>query len=119
MNNYDTKPLDQPDETRTFSHGKVDVVRLAGHSIGRTNLEKGWRWSESVKPVVNTELCEVEHIGYCVAGRLGVVMRDGTELQIKEGEAYYVAPGHDAWVEGEGPFRGVEFESLAEYAKPS
>ncbi|HEY6606065.1 MAG TPA: hypothetical protein VIZ44_06950 [Gaiellaceae bacterium] len=44
-------------------------------------------------------------------------MDDGTELDIKGGDAYEIAPGHNAWVEGNEPFSGVEFESLAEYAK--
>jgi len=118
MNEYEIKELDQPDETRTFDHGHVDVVRLGDHSIGRTHLEKGWRWSASVKPVVGTDLCQVAHVGYAVTGRLGVVMADGTEFQVSAGEAYSITPGHDAWVEGDEPFSGVEFESLADYARP-
>jgi hypothetical protein len=43
---------------------------------------------------------------------------DGSEFQIRTGDAYAIAPGHDAWVEGEEAFSGIEFESLAEYAKP-
>jgi hypothetical protein len=46
-----------------------------------------------------------------------VVLDDGTELDIKGGDVYETAPGHDAWVESGEPFSGVEFESLAEYAK--
>ena len=29
-------------------------------------LQPGWRWSESVKPIARTELCESHHIGICV-----------------------------------------------------
>lgn len=118
MAGYETKALETPDETRTFEHGKVDVVKLGGHSIGRASLERGWKWSECVKPIVGTESCQVAHVGYCVAGRLGVVLDDGTEFQIKAGDAYVIEPGHDAWVEGDEGFSGVEFESLADYAKP-
>lgn len=117
MNEYETKQLDQPDETRSFAHGHVDVVRLAGHSIGRIQLQDGWRWSQDVKPVAETDLCQVAHVGYCLEGQLGVVMADGTEFQIRAGQAYSVAPGHDAWVEQ--PYAAVEFESLADYARPS
>ena len=46
-----------------------------------------------------------------------VVMDDGTEFDISAGDAYEIAPGHDAWVDGDETFRGVEFESLAKYAK--
>jgi hypothetical protein len=117
MAGYEDKSLDQPDERREFAHGRVDVVQLGGHSIGRTHLEPGWKWSTSIQPLVHTELCEVPHVGYCVSGRLGVRMADGTEFQIKEGDAYALTEHHDAWVEGDEPFRGVEFESLADYAR--
>jgi hypothetical protein len=33
------------------------------------------------------------------------------------GDAYLIAPGHDAWVLGEEPFVGIEFSSAAEFAK--
>jgi mannose-6-phosphate isomerase-like protein (cupin superfamily) len=111
------KNFDEPVETRSFENGRVDLVEIAGNKVGRANLEPGWRWSEAVKPIVETDSCQVPHVGYAISGRLHVVMDDGTELDIKAGEAYEIAPGHDAWVEGDETFRGVEFESLAEYAK--
>jgi hypothetical protein len=42
---------------------------------------------------------------------------DGTALEIGPGEAYVIAPGHEAWVIGDEPFVGVEFKSAATYAK--
>jgi hypothetical protein len=119
MANYEVKSLDKADETREFENGKVDVVRLGDHSIGRTTLQPGWRWSDAVKPVVNTEWCEVPHVGFCIAGQINVRMSDGSEFQVRAGDAYTLASGHDAWVDGSEPFQGVEFESLADYAKPS
>jgi hypothetical protein len=47
-----------------------------------------------------------------------VQMDDGTTVAINGGDVYEIPPGHDAWVEGDETFSGVEFESLAEYAKP-
>jgi hypothetical protein len=111
-----TKSFEQPEETRSFDSGRVDLVEIAGNKVGRATLEPGWRWSEAVKPIVGTESCQIAHVGYAVAGRLHVVMDDGTEFDINGGEAYEIAPGHDAWVDGDETFRGVEFESLAEYA---
>jgi hypothetical protein len=73
--------------------------------------------SEAVKPIVGTESCQVADVGYAISGKLHVVMDDGTELDIKGGDANEIAPGHDAWGEGNEPFSGVEFDSLAEYAK--
>jgi hypothetical protein len=117
MGDYEVKALQTPDESRSFTNGRVDVVRIGNHSIGRTNLLAGWRWSDAVKPIVQTDLCQVHHVGYVVSGRLGVVMGDGTEFALEPGQAYDIAAGHDAWVEGNEPFQGVEFESLSDYAK--
>jgi uncharacterized cupin superfamily protein len=42
---------------------------------------------------------------------LHVVHDDGTEIDIDPGDAYVLEPGHDAWVAGDEPFVGYEFES--------
>jgi hypothetical protein len=43
---------------------------------------------------------------------------DGTEQEISPGHAYVIEPGHDAWVVGDEPVVGFEFESQTaeEYA---
>lgn len=48
-----------------------------------------------------------------------VVHDDGTEEDLGPGEAYVIEPGHNAWVVGDEPFVGFEFESRAaeEYAR--
>ena len=114
----ESKTLDRADQTRTFDRGKVDVSTLGTHSVGRINLEPGWSWSSCVKPIVGGDLCQAAHVGYLLQGRLGVRMDDGAEYQIKAGDAYSIAPGHDGWVEGDQSVVGVEFESLRDYAKP-
>src|SRR5581483_5450141 len=110
------KNFDQPEETRSFDNGRVDLVELAGNKVGRINLEPGWRWSEAVKPIVGTDTCQVAHVGYAISGTLHVVMDDGSEFDIRGGDVYEIAPGHDAWVDGNETYSGVEFESLAKYA---
>jgi hypothetical protein len=112
-----SKSLNSPEETREFDNGKVDLVEIAGSKVGRAHFEPGWKWSEAVKPIVGTDSCQVAHVGYAIAGKLHVVMDDGTEVDLKAGDVYELAPGHDAWVEGDEPFEGIEFESMAEYAK--
>ena len=115
---WEVKALGSPDQTRTFDNGRVKVCAVGSHSIGRVELDPGWRWSTSVKPIVGTDLCRVAHVGYVLQGELGVVMADGSEFHLKEGDAYRIDPGHDAWVEGNGAYEAVEFESLKDYAKP-
>jgi hypothetical protein len=112
-----SKSFDRPEERREFDNGRVDLVEIAGNNVGRIHLDPGWRWSEAVKPIVSTDSCEVPHVGYAISGTLHVVMDDGTEFDVNGGEAYEIAPGHDAWVDGVDPYEAVEFESLAEYAK--
>jgi hypothetical protein len=45
-------------------------------------------------------------------------MKDGTEKTIVAGESYSIPSGHDAWVEGNQPFVGIEAMSADVYAKP-
>jgi hypothetical protein len=72
-----------PDETRTFERGTLDLLRIAGAEIGRLTLQPGWRWSEHVRPLAGTELCEAPHFQYHMSGTLHVVMADGTEFDAK------------------------------------
>ncbi|MEO5919352.1 MAG: cupin domain-containing protein [Candidatus Limnocylindrales bacterium] len=110
--------LDSPGETRTFDRGKVALVTVAGTTVGRFTFEPGWRWSTSVKPIVGTETCQNHHVGYAQSGRMGVHGADGAESEIGPGDAYDIAPGHDAWIIGDDTFVGLEFKSAADYAKP-
>jgi hypothetical protein len=117
MTGVEARDFSNPDETRTPDKTTVELVRLAGGEIGRYTFQPGWRWSEVIKPVVQTETCEVEHIGYVVEGQLHVVHDDGTEADLTPGSVYRVSPGHDAWAVGDDPVVLVEFQGAASYAK--
>jgi mannose-6-phosphate isomerase-like protein (cupin superfamily) len=95
------RSLDTPDETRSFGHGKMEVVSVGGLVINRLLYEPGWKWSVDVKPKAKTERCEVLHVGYIVQGRLKIVGRDGSEGEIRAGDAFIIPPGHDAWTVGD------------------
>lgn len=102
-----------PDVVRTFPSGHVDIVNLDETYVARLSWEPGWRWSKDVAPVVQTASCLNRHLGYALTGTLHVVMDDGSELDIRVGDAFEIPPGHDAWVVGEEPFDSVEFASAA------
>ena len=119
VHKLETKSHDKPDEVRTPDKTRVEVVRLTGFTIGRFTLQSGWRWSQCVKPVVKTDTCQVAHVGYAVAGRITVKMTDGSQIMIAPGMSYTIPPGHDAWVEGNEPFVGIEVMSADIYAKPA
>jgi hypothetical protein len=106
-----------PDEVRSPEKTLVEVIRLQGFTIGRFNFQPGWRWSDCVKPVVKTDLCQVSHVGYAVSGGIRVRMKDGSEQSIGAGQSYTIPPGHDAWVEGNEAFVGIEVMSADVYAK--
>jgi hypothetical protein len=105
-----------PDEVRKFTHGRVELASLGEMAIGRITLEPGWKWSNDVKQIVNTNSCELPHTQYAISGRLRVRMDDGTEQEFGPGDAMYVPPGHDAWVVGNEPFVAVDFTGMKEYA---
>jgi hypothetical protein len=119
MGTIQVRSLDQPDETRSFPNGAVEMVTIADTMIGRARFEPGWRWSNDVKPIAGTDWCMVLHEGYCVSGSAIVQAEDGSETRIGPGDGYVIQPGHDAWVVGDEPWVTVDFsQAMADYAKP-
>ncbi len=117
MAQLQSRSLAQPDETRPVDKGVVEVVRLDAATMMRTTFQPGWRWSECVKPIVGGESCQVNHVGYCVSGRLHVRMDSGDEMEIGAGDASHIPPGHDAWVVGDEQYVAIDFSGAEEYAK--
>ena len=114
--------IDRPDETRKFAaHGWLDVVALPGLNFGRATFQPGWRWSEDVKPLAGTDSCQVAHQGFVLAGRMGIRMDDGSEVEVGPGDVFVCPPGHDAWTVGDADCVVIDFASAMgeEYAKPA
>ena len=111
------KSLDSPDETRTPPRTTVEVVRLGETTVARFTFQPGWRWSEDIKPVVGTPTCQTRHVGVIHSGTLHTVHDDGTEAELRAGDAYLIEPGHDGWVVGDEPLVVLEFESADTFAK--
>ena len=115
------KSADAPDEVRPFKDdgGHMDVVHLPGLDVGRGTFEPGWRWSTHVKPIAGTDSCQVPHVGYCLAGRMGIRMDDGSESEIGPGEFVHIPHGHDAWTIGDAACVFLDFGGLKGYAQPA
>jgi hypothetical protein len=111
------KTFAKPDEIREFPKGRLELVTLNGVTFGRATLQPGWKWSTSVKPIVNTKSCEAPHLQYHVAGRLHIRMDDGTESEFGPGEVSQLPPGHDAWVVGNEPAVLIDIIGMTNYAK--
>src|SRR6266480_2941116 len=102
MAGLDIKKMDTPDEKRPFvDKGHANFVDLDGTAVLKGTFEPGWRWSEHVKPIAQTDSCQAPHLLYVLSGRMKIVMEDGTEGEIGPGDAAHVAPGHDAWTVGD------------------
>jgi hypothetical protein len=114
MSTLAAKSFDTPDEKRTPDKTEVGVVDLGGGiKAARMSMQPGWSWSSCIKPLVGGDSCQVHHVGTVVSGRLGVRHDDGSEIEVGPGEAYQIAPGHDAWVVGDSQFVAFEFDSSA------
>ncbi len=111
------KSFHSPDETRSFEYGRADILSIAGSEIGRLTLEPGWKWSDHVKPIAGTDLCEAPHFQYHVQGTLHVLMADGSEFDAHAGDVTSLPEGHDAWVVGDEPVVVVDWWGASNYAK--
>ena len=117
VDKLDVRSFDQPDETRTPDKTKIDIVKSGEMSIGRYTFQPGWTWAGCIKPVVGTDHCQSTHVGYAVSGELEVWTTGGERKKIRAGESYLIPPGHDAQVNGDQPFVGIEWAGVATYAK--
>jgi len=115
------KSLDSPDDVRPFKggRGRAKIVRVGGLNLGRGTFEPGWRWSEHVKPVAGTHSCQAAHTGYVLEGRMAVKMDDGSEMEFGPGDAFYMPPGHDAWIVGDKRCVLIDATGFGTYAKPA
>jgi mannose-6-phosphate isomerase-like protein (cupin superfamily) len=95
------KRFDAADEIQSIPKGKKEFVNLDGLQVLRNTLEPGWRWSESVGPIMKTNTCPVRHVYYVLSGRLAIRMDDGSSAELGPGEVGLVPPGHDGWVVGD------------------
>src|SRR6202162_2330860 len=111
------KRFEPPDERRTFEKGRCEVVRLGGMTLGRATYEPGWKWSEHVGRATGAKSCAVEHVGMVVSGRATAAMDDGRVIEMKAGDVFYIAPGHDSWVVGNEPYVSIHLMGADAYTK--
>jgi hypothetical protein len=111
------KSFEAADEVRKFERGQLELLKIGESEIGRLTLQPGWRWSEHVKPIAGTDLCEAPHFQYHVQGTLHIVMGDGTEFEAGPGDVTALPQGHDAWVVGDEPVVVVDWWGASNYAK--
>ncbi|MHB1459031.1 MAG: cupin domain-containing protein [Armatimonadota bacterium] len=117
MKNAEIKNFKSPDEVRTFEKGRLELLHIGDGVVGRLILQPGWRWSLHVKPLAGTEWCEAPHFQYHAAGRLHIVMADGTEFDAEPGAVTKLPSGHDAWVLGDEDVILIDWAGVGNYAR--
>lgn len=100
-----------------FAGIQADVVHAGAARVKRLVYPAGTRWSTDVKPVVGTDSCMHAHVGFLARGHLRGTYPDGCGFDFAAPAGVVIEPGHDAWVVGDEPYVGVEFQGAANYAK--
>jgi mannose-6-phosphate isomerase-like protein (cupin superfamily) len=111
------KRFETPDEVRTFEKGKFEIIQVGGMTIGRATYDPGWKWSVHVGKTAGAKSCMVEHVGMAISGRATAAMDDGRTIEMKAGDVFYIAAGHDSWVVGEEPYVSQHFLGAEQYAQ--
>jgi len=116
MHDVILRHFETPDEVRTFEKGKFELVTVAGVLVGRATYQPGWRWSEHVGRSLGKKSCDVEHVGIVLSGRATAAMDDGHVVELKAGDIFHVAAGHDSWVLGDEPYVSLHVLGARDYA---
>jgi hypothetical protein len=66
MAKLEKKSLDSPDESRSVPKGEMAIITVGDVTLGRAVFQPGWRWSESVKPIVGGDSCQVHHKSFVI-----------------------------------------------------
>eukprot|EP00602_Paraphysomonas_sp_CaronLab_P003328 CAMPEP_0185021532 /NCGR_PEP_ID=MMETSP1103-20130426/4215_1 /TAXON_ID=36769 /ORGANISM="Paraphysomonas bandaiensis, Strain Caron Lab Isolate" /LENGTH=379 /DNA_ID=CAMNT_0027553107 /DNA_START=70 /DNA_END=1209 /DNA_ORIENTATION=- len=104
------KSFEAADSSKNFEKCALATLDLgAGISVTRATYQPGWKWSECIKPVAETDLCGKCHVGVCGSGVVHVVSGE-TEVDIKADDGYVIPPNHDGWVVGEEACVTFDFE---------
>ena len=97
------RPNEIPEVTHVnlddFPTGKVlpMINGWGGLTVDVNNAPKGTNFTPLLEGLENDH-CQVPHWGYVVKGSVRIEYEDGTKEIFKEGEAFYMKPGHTAVV---------------------
>jgi len=97
----------QPNEVPNVTHVHLDdfpkgqVIPMihgwGGLTVDVNNAPKGTNFTPLLEGLENDH-CQVPHWGYVVEGAVRIEYEDGSKETFKEGEAFYMKPGHTAVV---------------------
>jgi len=97
-------------EHQTFGPIELDIVRVGEARVKRMIYPPGLRWSVDLQPLVGSDSCRHAHVGFLAHGALHFEYPDGCTVDLTAPAVVDVAPGHDAWVQGDEPAVLIEFD---------
>jgi hypothetical protein len=110
--------FESPDEIREFAKGRLELVTIAGQTLGRATYQPGWKWSTEVGPIVGAQRCTVEHLGIVLSGHATAAFDDGVVYDLTAGTVFYIPPEpHDSWVVGDAPYVSLHLAGASHYAR--
>jgi len=111
-----SKNFAKPDHVVQFPKVRTRIVELGDLTVGELVNDPGWRWSEHVRPTVGGEWCQARHVGYIIAGQLGIDFVDGTSISFAPGDVFDIPPGHDGYTIGDEPCVQIEWMGIRAWA---
>lgn len=117
MASFMVRNLGSPDDRIRVPGATADVVTLGDMTVGREVDAPGWRWSTDMRPIVGGEWCESPHVGVCLSGRSGFLLRDGSTFELGPDDVFDIPPGHDAWTIGDEPAVFLEWSGLRTWVR--
>jgi class 3 adenylate cyclase len=111
-----SRSLRTPDETIRLPGITEQLVDLGDLTVGRTVQEPGWRWSTHARPIIGGDWCQARHVGVVLSGRFGVLLKDGTMLDLGPDDVYDIPPEHDGFTLGDQPCVLLEWSGLRAFA---
>lgn len=78
-----TEPIAKSQPDKVVKHEKVQVrmYEINKRIIGYGVCEPGWRWSTHVKPHTGGDVCQCEHTGFVLRGRMVCQWKDGRTVR--------------------------------------
>ena len=118
MSDATEHPVPASGEAVRRSVGGVDeeIFNAGDAHIKRIVYPPGYRWSTNLKPIVGTELCMHDHVGYLAEGHMRIEYPDGCVIDLVAPQAVVIHPGHDAAVIGDETAVLIQFDFDGETA---
>ena len=96
------KRFDAPERVLAFDQGRLELITVGGHLIGKGSCPPGWRWSQVVR-VGHRPGGHVEVVGVVLSGRAKTTTAEAGEVDLMPGDFFFMTGDQEAWVVGLRP----------------